>query len=169
MNRRTFLQSAIVLVAAVSAAAQPAEPPCSRPEASQFDFWIGEWDLSWGEDGAGSNSVSKALDGCVVVEEFDGTPSIALRGTSVSTFDARAGVWKQTWVDNQGGYLDFTGGFADGRMVLQRTAERDGEEFLQRMVWYDIEPDALDWNWERSTDGGETWDVQWRIRYERRR
>ena len=45
---------------------------------------------------------------------------------SVSTFDARAQQWKQTWVDNQGGYLDFTGGWQDDRMILQRDAERDG-------------------------------------------
>jgi hypothetical protein len=78
------------------------------------------------------------------------------------------GKWLQTWVDNSGGYLDFEGGWADGRMVLSRRAERDGKTFLQRMVFYNISDHALDWNWERSDDGGATWNPLWVIHYTRR-
>ena len=38
-----------------------------------------------------------------------------LRGLSVSLFNARSGKWQQTWVDNEGAYLDFVGEFKDGR------------------------------------------------------
>jgi hypothetical protein len=145
---------------------EPAEP-CSQPAASEFDFWLGEWDLQWGEDGRGKNFVTRALDGCVVVENFDGTPAIRLRGMSVSVYDAQHERWRQTWVDNQGGYLDFEGGIDGGRMVLARRATIDGQQVLQRMVWYDITDQSLNWNWERSGDDGASWTVLWEIRYTR--
>lgn len=44
-------------------------------EASQFDFWVGAWDASWGEAQRGVNRVSKRWNS-VVVEEFDGKPGM---------------------------------------------------------------------------------------------
>lgn len=155
-------------------ATQLAPNPCAVAELKQFDFWLGEWDLTWpgqpaGEVGHGTNSVQRILDGCVVQESFSGRDSMPLRGTSVSTFDALAGNWKQTWVDNEGGYLDFTGGIKDGQMILQREAVRkDGTKTLQRMVWKNITASELDWSWESSRDGGKTWQVQWPIHYRKK-
>lgn len=158
-----------------SAPVQPQTAPlCSEPQQKQFDFWIGDWELTWpagatGQAGHGINSIHRVLDGCVVQENFSGGESMTLRGTSLSAYDARSGKWKQTWVDNQGGYLDFTGEFTDGQMVLTRQAVRpDGSLFLQRMVWKNISAKELDWSWERSTDGGKTWQVMWPIHYKRK-
>ena len=91
--------------------------------ARQFDFWLGEWDCSWSDDSGrhlGTNSVYLDLGGVVVVENFDGRPSLDFQGLSFSVYDRKARRWKQTWVDSQGGYLDFVGGFADGVMELRR-------------------------------------------------
>jgi hypothetical protein len=144
------------------------EPPCSSPEANQFDFWVGEWDLTWGENGKGSNSIEKIMNGCVILENFDGTPSMELKGMSVSTFSKQLRKWQQTWVDNSGGYLDFIGGFQDGKMILSREFVKDDKKLMQRMVWYNISENELDWNWERSNDSGQTWKVLWNIHYKRK-
>jgi hypothetical protein len=53
-------------------------------------------------------------------------------------------------------------------MVLARDAIVRGEACKQRMVWYNIESDRFDWNWERSDDGGNTWRVLWQIKYKRK-
>ena len=148
--------------------------PCSEPQQRQFDFWIGEWDLTWpaqnaGEIGRGTNRIKRVLDGCIVEENFDGGTSMHLRGMSVSTFETRSGKWKQTWVDNEGGYLDFVGEFKDGQMILQREAMNpDGTKVFQRMVYKNITPAEFDWSWERSQDGGKTWQVLWPIHYRRK-
>lgn len=148
--------------------------PCSQPEQKQFDFWVGEWDLTWpgdkaGETSRGINSIKRVLDGCVVQENFNGGTAMHLRGTSVSLFDARSNKWKQTWVDNEGGYLDFVGEFKDGQMILQREAAKpDGTKVLQRMVYKNINANEFDWSWERSLDGGKTWQVLWPIHYKRK-
>ena len=165
----------LLLVAPALFAQQATKPsPCAVAQQKQFDFWVGEWDLIWpgpygGASGHGANSIKRILDGCVVEENFSGQSSMPLRGTSVSIFDTRAGKWKQTWVDNEGGYLDFTGEFSNGQMILQREATRpDGTRILQRMVWKNITANELDWSWEASTDGGKTWQVNWPIHYKRR-
>jgi hypothetical protein len=141
--------------------------PCETEEARQFDFWVGEWNLTWGEDQHGTNTVTQILGGCVIQEQFNGNPSSPLIGMSVSSYNHQLEQWQQTWVDNSGGYLDFTGELRDGKMILSRQAERDGDVFLQRMVFYNIQENSLDWNWERSTDDGETWEVLWHINYQR--
>jgi hypothetical protein len=92
-----------------------------------------------------------------------------LRGKSVSIFDVTAGKWKQTWIDNEGGYLDFVGESKDGQMILAREATRpDGTKGLSRMVFKNITHDEFDWSWEGSKDGGKTWTVVWPIHYKRR-
>jgi hypothetical protein len=37
---------------------------------TQFDFWLGEWDCTWAEDGKGSNRVERILDGKIIQENF---------------------------------------------------------------------------------------------------
>jgi hypothetical protein len=142
--------------------------PCEAPQARQFDFWLGEWDLSWGEDGKGTNSISSLYDGCVIQENFNGAPSMDFKGMSVSTYNPQIDKWQQTWVDSQGSYIHLTGEFKDGKMVLVNKPPTSDGSVLFRMVFYNIQPDSLDWDWERSEDGGESWALRWRIHYERR-
>jgi hypothetical protein len=156
----------------VSAENVPANP-CAASQQRQFDFWVGDWKLSWpgdkpGDTVHGTNRIVRILDGCVVQENFDGGSDMHLRGTSVTSLDTRSGKWKQTWVDNQGGYLDFVGEWKDGQMILSREGVRpDGAPILQRMVWKNIGRNELDWSWEASEDGGKTWQVRWPIHYTR--
>jgi hypothetical protein len=160
--------SAGAVSAETETAAESPPSPCELPEARQLDFWVGEWDLTWGDEGRGTNVITVDYDGCVIIEHFDGNPTMALRGLSTSVYNVRRGRWQQTWVDNQGGYLDFVGGLEGDRMILSRKAEQDGQAFLQRMVWYNISESELDWNWERSLDDGATWETLWQIHYVRR-
>lgn len=134
-----------------------------QPER-QFDFWLGEWNAAW-EGGEGMNRIEMGFDGRVVVENFTAPDLI---GMSVSVYDSERKLWCQTWVDNNGSYLDFTGGFTDGKMILTRDAFAKGQSFKQRMVWFNIAADRFDWNWERSDDGGSTWQVKWQIKYTRK-
>jgi hypothetical protein len=134
-----------------------------NPE-NQFDFWLGEWEARWGEDGLGTNLVTRILDDKVIQENFSAPD---LHGLSFSVFDSERSLWCQTWVDNNGSYLDFTGTFQAGKMILVREAIVRGEHCKQRMVWYDITPDQFQWSWERSDDAGQTWRTLWQIHYRR--
>jgi hypothetical protein len=155
-------------------ASAPPPNPCAAPEQKQFDFWVGDWDLTWpAEKGNapdhGTNRIRRVLDSCVVQESFSGENAMRLRGMSLSIFDTRAGKWKQTWVDNEGAYLDFVGEFKEGQMILVRDATRpDGTKVKQRMVFKNIQANEFDWSWESSTDAGKTWQVNWPIHYRRK-
>ena len=149
----TVLVVALAAQATNDSSAVPSSPsPCTLPGQRQFDFWVGSWEASWpaekaGEVDHGTNEIRRVLQDCVIQENFDGGSSMHLRGISISVFDTHAGKWKQTWVDNEGGYLDFVGEFADGQMVLSRQATRpDGTKILQRMVWKNIHPNQFDWS-----------------------
>jgi hypothetical protein len=135
----------------------------------QFDFWLGHWDVSWGEgeDEHGSNRVELLFDGKVVQENFD-APSLNFQGKSLSVYDARDEQWRQTWADNQGNYWTFSGRFQDGRMILSTEDRVDGQPVWLRMVFYNILAGSIDWDWERSLDGGENWELRWHIHYRRK-
>src|SRR5262249_35115130 len=146
---------ALALVCSAAAQSNPPAPnPCADAHQRELEFWVGEWDLTWpgqnaGEIGHGTNSIKRVMDGCVVEENFSGADSMHLRGKSVSLFDTRTGQWKQTWVDNEGGYLDFVGEFKDGQMILARDVTRpDGTRAKQRMVFKNIAANEFDWSWE---------------------
>ncbi len=120
----------VALVSGQQTASQPPPPsPCLVAEQTQLSFWLGEWELTWpgekqGQTDHGTNSIQRVLDGCAIEENFSGGTAMHLRGRSLSIFDTISGKWKQTWVDNEGGYLDFTGEFRDGQMILAREAVR---------------------------------------------
>ena len=148
------------------------DKPCSAPETAQFDFWVGEWIAEWsGENGkieTGTNTVTKILSGCAVQENFS-TSDKTFIGTSLSVYSPKKKIWQQTWVDNSGAYLDFTGNMDGGKMILSRKGkDKDGNEIMQRMVFYNITKESFDWNWEASTDEGKTWELKWKINYKRK-
>jgi hypothetical protein len=146
---------------------------CSLPEASQFDFWIGDWDLTWNDTLQATNHVEKILGNCTVQENFN-SPKTNLLGKSWSVYNVNYKVWQQTWVDNYGGYTDVMGGIQGDSMVLStpeknvpKTISPSGK-IINRMVYFHITPKSFDWNWESSTDGGKTWKSNWLIHYRRK-
>jgi hypothetical protein len=165
-------------VTSSSATAAPAAPvgatparPCASTEHARLDFWVGSWLGTWrntqtGKDDTATNVVVRSHDGCVIHESF--RQNGGLIGSSYSVFDARAGAWRQTWVDNTGAYLDFTGApLADGMSFARELVLSDGKRIQQRMRFINIGKDAFDWVWERSRDGGARWEATWSIRYQR--
>ena len=135
-------------------------------DGSELDFWLGCWRARW-EGGEGTNTITREFDGKVVVERFEGRPSMELTGYSVSVFDAEADLWRQTWVDDQGSYFALTGGTEGDTFVLRVSTVRGGVPVELRMVFYEIGADSFRWLWERSMDAGATWSTAWEIDYMR--
>ena len=141
------------------------------PAAGDFDFWLGEWSVRWGttEGKTGRNVVTRGFGGHVVEERFDGRPGVDLVGMSLSVFDPHRRLWRQTWVDDAGNYFALTGNRVEGEMVLLCEDHNAPEpDAVYRMRFFDIERDSLTWAWERSLDGGVTFEELWRLAYERR-
>ena len=134
----------------------------------QFDFWVGDWELTWNDTSKGSNTITLEMNNLVVYEHFK-DPVNNYFGWSWSVYDTLSKKWKQTWVDNQGEYLDFTGQMQDNKMILERSfISSKGTSIRQRMIFYNITKDKFDWNWENSIDGGANWKLSWKIHYKRK-
>jgi hypothetical protein len=151
---------------------QTDEKPCAHPEASRLDFWVGEWNAEWtdgeGKIQYGQNIITKTLGGCVIEENFS-TGDKSFIGKSFSVYYSAKQTWQQTWVDNSGGYLDFTGGMDGEKMIFWRKAiNKAGKEIMMRMVFYEISGNSFLWNWESSQDDGKTWSLLWKIKYIRK-
>lgn len=153
-----------------SSQGQNAQRPCSTPEFRQLDFWVGVWDAYYAPDAetpGGRNVITRAYGDCVIQEDFDGGPSTrGLIGHSVSTYHVPSRRWRQTWVDNQGGYFALVGGPEGADFVLVN--RRLGDDVpIQRMVFTDIAPESFTWRWQTSADSGATWTDAWVIWYRR--
>lgn len=159
-----------------NSSASQIEKSDSLSKSEWFDFWVGEWDLTWhhedGRTGKGYNHISKILDDKVIQEQFkvlNDTSMEGFKGRSMSVFNPNTNEWHQAWVDNSGGYFDFTGEKdGDKRIFKTRVFERGGKKIQLRMIFYDISYETFTWDWMVSRDGGEEWEVLWRIHYKRK-
>ncbi|MEM6326143.1 MAG: hypothetical protein AAF791_03410 [Bacteroidota bacterium] len=168
--RFALLLPVLLAVTAPRAQQQP-QTLCQTDAANGLDFWVGTWDLSWNGangPGSGTNVITRDLGGCVIHERFEDATGFA--GQSVSVYTPSG--WRQTWVDNSGGYLLFEGQtHADGTVREMRMAPFQtvsGAMQINRMIWEDVTNDSLTWRWQSTTDDGETWRDNWVIRYQRR-
>jgi hypothetical protein len=132
-----------------------------------FDFWIGSWDCTW-DGGFGANTITRDLGGQVLVERFETETPEPFTGMSLTAFDRRRRRWLQGWADSAGNFWSFVGGPEGNRVVLTTVPAASHEDDLKRMVFSDITRDSLEWNWERSDDGGQTWQSLWQIKYARK-
>lgn len=152
----------------------PPTPPCSGPEYRTLDFWVGEWIAEWdnpnGTKGTGTNRITRDEHGrCVITEHYrndDGT----LNGFSVSTYRPGTKKWRQTWVDDQGGFFDLEGGPVSGgdHAFFFETKRVHEKQPHQRMIWQDVKPDSFTWRWQQRAKADDPWADSWVIRYRRK-
>jgi len=134
------------------------EGACDSPEHRQFDFWIGEWEVTIpGTDYVvGTNRIESILGGCALQESWLARDGAA--GNSYNAYDAQAGTWIQTWVDNGGFVLRIDGSLVGEKMVLSGPGkDSEGNEIINRVTWTPHPDDTVEQTWEASADGGQTW------------
>jgi hypothetical protein len=133
--------------------------PCMvTPEHRQFDFWIGEWNVTMQGQQAGTSSIQRVVDGCVIFENWTGAKGG--NGKSFNYYDKNDGKWHQLWVGSGGGAINFSGEYKDGAMRYEAvSAAANGTKMLQRMTFFKLEGDKVRQLWETSTDDGKTWTV----------
>jgi hypothetical protein len=142
--------------------ANPAQPSiCSSAEYHQFDFWIGDWNVTSDEQPAGTNSIHPIQNGCALQENWQGSGPGGISGTSFNSYDRATGRWHQTWVDSSGTLLRLDGGLVDDAMVLQgqRPARGGSGMALHRISWTPNSDGSVRQLWEASNDDGQSWTV----------
>ncbi len=171
---------------ALAQAGDEPTPACPAPEARQFDFWIGEWDVqnwhrnpqapddaTWYDTGKATNRVYAILDGCAIVEHWMGRLSYAtVHGFSVRAYDPEQKQWVLVlyWPGPTGGtFGTLEGIFQHGRgEFFNDFANAQGQRIENRYSFSDISPDAFRWDAATSTDGRLTWKPGWIMEFKKR-
>lgn len=147
------------------------------PEARQFDFWLGKWDvnlrilqddLEWKDSIAAEAHIISILNGKAILELWDSVP---IKGFSLRYFDSDLGRWV-LWLNwpgkNRSGSSSLTGAFRHGRGEFYSESQSpDGGRSLQRYTFSDVGPSSLRWDDAYSQDGGRSWTHQWIMEFSR--
>ena len=154
----TLLACIVILVPMTAESQQPTA--CSASPYRQFDFWLGDWEVTNAQGTVvGTNTIRKILNGCVLHEHWRGAAGGS--GQSHNIYTLETGKWHQTWVDDKGQLLLLDGGLDDqGRMVLRgETVSEEGANVIDEITWERAEGDRVRQVWRKSTDGGTNWQV----------
>lgn len=138
---------------------------CAAQPYHQFDFWVGDWDAfeSGTPRAVARVRVERILDGCVLLESYEGTSGS--NGESFSIYDESTGGWHQSWVTNKGRLLLIDGNLEGSAMVLtgkDRTA--DGKERWVRGTWQPLTGGVREIG-VTSLDAGKTWQPWFDLRF----
>lgn len=91
--------------------------PCKFDERyRQFDFWVGEWDVSLTSSGAlvGHNTITIEQNGCLLREEWRSQSGRI--GSSTNFFNPETQKWNQIWISESGDYTFYEGERKDSTM-----------------------------------------------------
>lgn len=150
---------------------------------ADFDFVLGDWIVR-------HRRLRKRLSSCEEWVEFDGRMSTSrvlggfgnvednilyfpegeVRAVALRAYDAASGNWSIWWLDGRfPGRLDVpvVGGFRNGVGTFLADDVFDGMPIVVRFLWSRINADELGWEQAFSSDGGQTWETNWTMRFER--
>ena len=136
--------------------------PCAHMDGfSDFDFWIGSWDVHVANGTlVGKNTIKREERGCVLTEHW--TNSSGGTGMSVNYLDKATDEWVQVWNAEGGSQINVRGGLTDEGMAMEGHLHTVGSgTTVPFRALFTLLPDGrVRQFFEQSNDGGETW-VPW--------
>ncbi len=170
------LVTAALLAGLVSAHAQQVPNTAAAPEATQFDFLVGQWDLEvtpkvnglvamihGTPHFVGSWKAWRAFDGFGVDDELrvvDASGNPVNLSHTLRIYDAKARRWAVETLDVYGArFVAATAQWQGGEMhVAGGGSTPDGKAYLSRTTFSEIGPDHFKLRQDRSYDNGASWD-----------
>ena len=136
----------------------PVPTACGQGPYRQFDFWVGEWKVTT-PDGktAGTSSITREEDGCLIHEHWDGSVAGGAQGQSLNFYDTHDQQWHQQFVGAAGNALHLVGSFQGGRMILTGHNQQSGKPAVQRITWSRNADGSVHQLWQTSLDDGKSW------------
>jgi hypothetical protein len=189
LARRLLVVVAMILVGKSAQAqhggGQPAPSHTAPPEATQYNFLVGQWDLVVKPAATGLaqkvHGTPKLVGTWKAWREFDGwgiEDVVLITDWSVNPlclnhamryFDATLKKWRGIGLDVYRSVVtNSVAEMRDGVMVTNSSGrDADGKAFLSRARYADITPNGFLFIQERSMDNGKTWDENLRIEAKR--
>lgn len=154
----------------LTAADRNARPCMYDAHHSEFDFWLGTWEVRpRGQPHAppSRNEITRIHGGCVVLESYTAR---AYTGQSFNIYDRTRQQWNQTWVDITGGLHVYWGGIKDGHMAYEGEMPDPvarTNRVRTRLTFFRVAPDTVRQFSESTRDDGRTWTVNYDLMYTR--
>jgi hypothetical protein len=150
-----------------TASANPPRQCASEPARHDFDFWIGEWDVTT-KDGTpvGGSVIQLVSRGCALLENW--TSVRGGQGKSLNAYNPLIGQWQQFWIGADGGVNEYRSSKREGAglaFLLRQSADADS---IARLTFTPIDSATVRQHSELSADGGRTWVTQYDFYYHRR-
>jgi hypothetical protein len=150
---------------AVIATVERTVTPCAfRPEARQFDFWIGQWEVRSVQDQVVGHSRVEVVSGqCALLENW--TDGFGGSGKSLNAYNTARNQWQQFWVGQGGAVTEYRDShWAGASLVFIAAAQADAKD-QQRMTFTPLPNGRVRQLGETTRDGGTTWTVQYDLTY----
>jgi hypothetical protein len=165
---RSFAAGGLICLALAPNSNANSLPCTTSPESHQFDFWLGDWAVSYpGMSSGSASTVTLALDKCLLLENWDGGKGHS--GMNVFAYDANDKTWRGMFADNQGRVHVFEGKVQSGVAEFYGPSrDQDGVTSLNRIRVIRLSPASVEQSWEKSMDNGSTWRVEFRGKYQRK-
>ncbi|MEL6724209.1 MAG: hypothetical protein AAFP81_15990 [Pseudomonadota bacterium] len=163
---RSALIGVLLAVAPNALAQEQTPPPCSSEAFQQFDFWLGNWDVTT-PDGthAGTNQITREENGCLILERW--TSVNGGTGQSYNFYNPGTEKWRQVWV-GQGSMIDYEGGLTEtGSMKLIGTITyvASGAQASFTGEWTENEDGSITQHFEQYDAETDTWSTWFTGRY----
>ena len=186
-TRRGTIAGGLVtsLLVAGGAQARPAADDPSQGITGGPDDWaflVGRWNVR-------HHRLKDRLVGSTEWQDFNGTcenwplmgglgnvddnvlelPAGTYRGVGVRAFDTETRQWSIWWIDSRIANIDppVRGGFKDGVGVFVGNDTHKGTPIIARFRWSELTANTAKWDQAFSTDGGKTWETNWRMEFTR--
>jgi hypothetical protein len=148
-----------------------------------FDYFVGDWTVhhrvlrkrlagatDWDEF-HGTTRCQSLLGGLVNLNEsVSNRPSGVTRGLGLRAYDAKTAAWADWYLDTRtANVIDppGVGRFAKGVGTFLSDDTFEGRPIKVRGRFSSLSPREAQWDQAFSTDGGQTWEVNWVMRYSR--
>lgn len=151
---KTLFSVSLLLFLSISTFAQQNQCACCDEKHQQFDFWVGEWEVTDTAGNAqGKNTITKIEDGCTLQEKWVGAKGTT--GTSLNYYNPSDSTWNQLWIDKNGTILKLKGHYIDNKMVLKSelTTSKKGQQYYNQITWTKIDDNTVSQLWDIYTPG----------------
>jgi hypothetical protein len=155
-----------------------ATTPAGAAHEHDWDWLLGNWDVwhsrlkdrlvnstEW-QEFAGKSAFWRTLGGLGNVDDNSlDLPAGVYRGLSVRAFDPKAGSWAIWWLDGRNPErIDppVRGGFKGDEGEFIGKDVHKGTPVTVRFRWHEVRSKRPWWDQSFSTDGGKTWETNWR-------
>ncbi len=152
---RKFVIVISILVSGQYLMAQQQDCPCCTEDHTNFDFWVGTWDVT-NADGtaAGKNTIEKVQGGCILKENWISAQG-GFTGSSINFYNRQTKGWEQLWIDNSGSHLKLKGNRVENQMILasEEFTHTDGKVYVNRITWTLNDDGTVRQLWELLNEG----------------